>query len=192
MAGDRRARWDARHTAADGPGEVAAVLRLHRDWLPPTGRALDLACGRGANALWLAEHGLAVSAWDFSGTAIRRLQQAAAARGLDIDARERDVLAAPPAADGFDLILVSHFLERALCPAIAGALRPGGLLYYQTFGPWLAGATGPSNPAFRLQANELLTLFSGLTVCSYREAGDLADAGDPLRGQVLLVARRAA
>jgi SAM-dependent methyltransferase len=190
MNGDRRARWEERHAAAQGLGEVAAVLREHGDWLPRAGRALDLACGRGANALWLAERGLDVSAWDFSSNAIQRLREDAAARGLHIDARVRDVVAEPPPADGFDLILVSHFLERALCRSIAAALRPGGLLCYQTFGPWVPGAAGPSSPDFRLDSNELLALFKALTICSYREAGELADADDPLRGQALLVARR--
>jgi len=190
VAGDRRARWDARHAEAEGEGSVAAVLLQGEALLPRHGQALDLACGRGAGALWLAARGLQVSAWDYSAVAIERLQATAAARGLAIDARPRDVLAEPPPADSFDLILVSHFLERSLCPAIAAALRPGGLLCYQTFGPAVPGAAGPSNPAFRLTANELLRLFPGLTVRHYHEQADLGAADDPLRGLALLVAQR--
>jgi SAM-dependent methyltransferase len=191
MSEDRRALWDERHAAAEGSGEVPAVLRLNQDLLPRAGRALDLACGRGAGALWLAERGLEVSARDYSAVAIARLQAAAAERGLAVDARVCDLLTEAPEPAGYDLILVSHFLERALCPAIAAALRPGGLLCYQTFGPLVAGAAGPTNPAFRLAANELLALFPTLTVRSYREPGALAATDDPLRGLALLVAQQA-
>jgi len=191
MSEDRRAIWDERHAAAVGLGEVPVVLQLNQDMLPRAGRALDLACGRGAAALWLAERGLEVSAWDYSAVAIARLQAAAGERDLVIDASVHDLRAEAPPSASFDLILVSHFLERELCRAIAAALRPGGLLCYQTFGPMVEGASGPSNPAFRLATNELLTLFPTLTVRSYREPGALAALDDPLRGLALLVAQQA-
>lgn len=190
MSEDRRLIWDERHAAAEGVGEVPAVLRYNQDMLPTTGAALDLACGRGAGALWLAERGLAVSAWDYSAVAIARLQAAAAAEGVTVAATVCDVQAESLPHAGFDLILVSHFLDRDLCPAIAAALRPGGLLCYQTFGPIVAGASGPSNPAFRLAPNELLSLFPTLQVRSYREPGDLVSVGDALRGLALLVAQQ--
>ena len=188
MSSDRRTLWDSRHAEADGPGEVAAVLTLNAGLLPVAGQALDLACGRGANALWLAQRGLKVSAWDWSAVAIERLRQSAADRGLSVDARVRDVLADPPPPASFDLIVVSHFLERALAPTIAAALRPGGVLCYQTFGPRVPGAGGPTNPAFRLGENELLGLFPGLVVRDYRDPGRLADNG--LRGMAMLLAQR--
>lgn len=192
MSEDRRALWDQRHAAADGVGAVAEVLQRHAALLPPAGRALDLACGRGADALWLAERGLTVSAWDYSAVAIDRLMAAAQTAGLVIDAEQRDVVARPPAADSFDLILVSHFLERSLCPAISAALRPGGLLCYQTFGPEVSGAGGPGNPAFRLQVNELLRLFPGLVLRVYTEPGALGRAGDLPIGEVCMIAQRPA
>lgn len=190
MSQDRRALWDQRHAQAEGIGAVPAVLRLHPGWLPSGGHALDLACGRGAAALWLAERGLEVTAWDCSAVAIERLREAADAGGLAVRAEVRDLLAAPLPRAGFDLVVVGHFLERALCPAIAAALRPGGLLYYQTFGPAVPGAGGPSTPAFRLGPNELLRLFPTLTVRSYQEAGELAASDDELRGLAMLVAQR--
>jgi SAM-dependent methyltransferase len=168
---------------------VALVLTRNAHLLPRRGRALDLACGRGANALWLAERGLTVHAWDFAASGIERLRQAAAARSLAVEAQVRDVLAAPPEAGRFDLILVSHFLERALFPALAAALRPGGRLFYQTFTREGAGEHGPSNPAFRLAANELLTLGSGLLIRYYREDG-AADDGAGTQGLAMLVGER--
>jgi SAM-dependent methyltransferase len=156
------------------------VLRELDFLLPTEGHALDLACGRGGNALWLAARGLRVSAWDYAPAAIEALRRQAEARGLIIDAQVRDVCAEPPSPEGYDVIVVSYFLARELAPAIAAALRPGGLLFYETFVQEAVSDRGPGNPAFRLAPNELLALFPGLLVLDYREH---ARVGDQTRGQ---------
>lgn len=190
MREDRRALWDGRHADAGDLGTVPAVLTRYQSLLPTQGQALDLACGRGAAALWLAARGFSVTAWDYSTVAIEKLRAEALARHQVIDAQIRNVLEAPPAAASVDLLLVSHFLDRSLCPAIGAALKPGGLLCYQTFGPWVTGATGPANPDYRLASNELLHLFPSLVVRAYLEPGEHSDPDDPLRGLALLVAEK--
>jgi SAM-dependent methyltransferase len=186
-----RARWDQRHAAAADLGVPAEVLLRNAHLLPAQGEALDLACGRGANALWLAAHtGLAVHAWDLSPVAIATLEAAARKRGLRVSGAVRDVAAHPPEPDRFDLILVAHFLERGIAPALAAALRPGGLLLYQTFIGEAVSARGPSTPEWRLARNELLALFAGLTVRAYREEGRLGDTSRGLRDLAYLVAER--
>lgn len=186
-----RQKWDQRHRSAEDLGEVAAVLHENIHLLPSTGDALDLACGRGANALRLAQQGLRVSAWDLSPVAIERLTGAAHKLGLSIAGEVRDVLAQPPLPQSFDIILVSYFLERTLVPAIIQALRPGGLIYYQTFSINAVSASGPSNPAFRLQDNELLELFGSLKVRYYREEGTLGNIQMGVRDIAMLVAESA-
>lgn len=185
-----RETWDCRHAAADDLGRVAAVLEQNLHLLPASGEALDLACGRGANALQLAERGIRVSAWDLSAVAIERLDRAAAERNLSIETEVRDVIAQPPDSACFDLILVSYFLERSLVPRLIDALRPGGLLFYQTFSRNSATDCGPSNPAFRLADNELLTLFRSLRVRFYREEGQLGDISLGERDIAMLVAEK--
>lgn len=186
-----RARWDARHAAAAGVGAPAEVLLRNAHLLPARGVALDLACGRGANALWLAEHTtLEVRAWDFSPVAVARLQAAARARGLAVAAELRDVAAQPPGPDSCDLVVVAHFLERAIAPALCSALRPGGLLLYQTFSREAVSERGPSTAEWRLARNELLELFAGLVVRAYREEGTLGDRTRGLRDLAYLVAER--
>jgi SAM-dependent methyltransferase len=108
---------------------------------------------------------------------------------LRVQAEVRDVCAHPPASASFDCILVAHFLDRGLAPAIAEALRPGGLLFYQTFSRDGVGGHGPSNPAYRLGTNELLRLFPGLTLRFYREEGRVGDLTRGIRNLVQLVAQ---
>jgi SAM-dependent methyltransferase len=182
--------WNRRHAEAESLGRVATVLEQNIHLVTPGRRALDLACGRGANALFMAATGLEVSAWDLSPVAIARLDKAAASAGLPVQATVRDVIASPPDPGSFDLILVSFFLERALAPAIAEALKPGGLLFYQTYSRAAVSDEGPSSERFRLDDNELLSLFPRLRVRVYREERLLGDTGRGWRNMAMLVAER--
>lgn len=169
-------KWDERYRGrAAGDAQPAAVLSAGLRYLPPPGTALDLACGLGANAIALARRGFRVDAWDLSPVAIEALRDYAVHEGLAIGAAVRDVIAAPPPPERFDLIIITRFLERDLCPAIAAALRPNGLLLYQTFYGPSTGA-GPSDPAFRLEPGELPRLFAGLELLDYREEGAAGEA----------------
>ena len=185
----RRRRWDERHRAAE-PGPPAAVLADNRHLLPARGRALDLACGLGGSALLLAEQGLEAEAWDYAPAALERVAARARERGLAVTTRERDVEACPPEPESFDVIVVAHFLHRPLAPLLCDALRPGGLLFYQTWSRARASDAGPSNPNFRLAEGELLTLFADLRPLVYREEGDQGDTRRGLRDVACLVARK--
>lgn len=183
-------KWNQRHAAAEDRGQVATVLEQNIHLATPGCRALDLACGRGANTLFMAGQGLQVSAWDLSPVAIERLREGARETGVAIDGVVRDVIQSPPEPDSFDLILVSFFLHRPLAPAISRALRPGGLLYYQTYSRAAVSSEGPSSAAFRLDDNELLTLFPDLRVRVYREERLLGDTTRGWRDMVMLVAEK--
>ncbi len=184
-------KWNAIYRAGKhDQAEAAKVLREHNHLLPQTGKALDLACGRGANALFLAHHGLETSAWDVSDQAIALLEQSARELRLRLDTEVRDVIERPPKQDSFDVIVVSHFLERAIFPALCLALRTGGLLYYQTFIREQVSATGPSNPAYRLTENELLSLCMPLHIVYYREEGRIGNTAKGFRDQAMLIGQR--
>jgi len=191
MAADSE-RWDARYRSRENPDTpvACAVLQDNLHLLPARGRALDLACGRGGNALLLARHGLETHAWDFSAEAIEILSRHVQGLGLRIIAELRDVSEQPPPANRFDVIAVSHFLDRPVCGAIAAALRPGGLLYYQTFTTERVTDNGPSNPDYRLAPNELLRLFPGLRVVFYREEGRLGNTGQGFRDRAQFIGLR--
>jgi SAM-dependent methyltransferase len=186
-----QAKWDSRHADPDKQPRVAEVLTQNRHLLPPAGQALDLACGLGGNALLLAQQGLSVTAWDISPVAIKRLMGFARQRGLDnMTAQVRDVELEPPPADRFDVVLISYYLERALSAAIVRSLKPGGLLFYQTFTRIAVGSDGPLNPDFRLADNELLDCFSSLKLRFYREENQLGDPTRGLRDIAMLVAEK--
>jgi SAM-dependent methyltransferase len=187
---DARRRWDARYRdRAVTEAAPARVVSEFAHLLPARGHALEVACGLGGNAVFLARRGLAVDAWDLSPVAAAKLAQYASEQGLPIAAAARDVTAAPPPPGSYDVVVVSRFLDRPLCPALAAALRPGGLLFYQTFVRAAVSPEGPGDPAHRLGSNELLRLFGGLTLLSYREEGAAGDIRQGWRDEAYLVGR---
>lgn len=190
-----REKWNVRyrHKMAT-PGFVAEpvlVLQEFAHLLPASGEALELACGLGANSLMLAQMGLDTSAWDISDVAVEHLRAEARRRGLMLHAEARDLLASPPPPGRFDVVVVSRYLERPLMPAILRALRPGGLLYYQTFVAERVSERGPPDGPYRLSPNELLELCRGLRILAYREEGRVGDPSGGLRDEAYLVGQRA-
>ena len=149
----------------------AAWLVDHASLLPQAGAALDVACGRGRHALWLAARHLRVRAVDRDPDAITALAASARARGLPIEAEARDLELAPVdlGPGQYDLIVCVHYLHRPLFPALLDALRPGGLLVYETFTRAQARRGKPTNPAFLLEPGELRVLTRGLSVVDERE-----------------------
>jgi len=151
--------------------EPSAWLTGNLHLLPATGDALDLACGSGRHALWLAEHGFRTTAVDRNAAAIEALTVEAVARGLAMAGHVVDLEsgASFPPRDSFDLIVVVHYLHRPLFPALVNALRPGGVLVYETFTRAQAARGKPTNPAFLLEPGELLSLVRPLEVVASRE-----------------------
>lgn len=185
-----RRKWDGRYAgAAGGVAAPLEVLAENAHLLPDSGEALDLACGLGGSALFLARRGLRTRAWDISAVAIEALRRMAG--DLPLSAEVRDLSAQPPPAGAFDVICVGHFLDRDLCPLIAAALRPGGLLFYQTYSLERVDDSGPGSDRFRLARNELLRLFPDLIVRFYRDEGAVGDARGGFRNRAQLVAQRA-
>lgn len=166
----QRDKWNARYSKAEPPlsQHACEVLKRNTALLPARGKALDMACGLGANALLLAEHGLEVEAWDISEVALEKLQHAANKQSLTLNTLTRDAEQHPPEPGQFDVIVVSRFLHRPTLAALAAALKPNGLLFYQTFNQ-AKPAGGPSNPDFLLKRGELLRVFCDLRLCFYQE-----------------------
>ena len=185
-----REKWDRRYVQDPaGSPTPAQVLSDYAYLLPESGTALDLACGRGGNALFLARRGFKVHAWDISKAAIEGLDRQAKSEGLEIEARVCDAQESPPTLKSFDVICVSFYLDRDICNPVISALRANGLLFYQTFIHEKITDEGPSNPAYRLGPNELLELFSPLHVLAYQELGRVGNTGQGMRNTAWLVAQ---
>ncbi|MGZ8215912.1 class I SAM-dependent methyltransferase [Methylomagnum sp.] len=192
QAADAQAKWDRIYRGIDTGGipEPARVLTENAHLLPTAGAALDLASGLGGNALFLARRGLETHAVDISAEAIGYLEILAGRLNLPIRAEVGDIVLHPPSAGSFDVIVVSRFLDRSLAAPLMAALRPKGLLCYQTYTREKATVGGPSNPDFLLAPNELLKLFAGLRVVVYREEGLLGDLAQGFRNQALFVGQK--
>jgi SAM-dependent methyltransferase len=166
--------WNERYRAGEQAFETPSplVVRFTSDLAP--GSALDLACGPGRNALYLAKLGWFVSAVDGSQVAIDLLLARARERKLAIDANVADLEAGGVGmpVEAFDLVLACYYLQRSLIPLIKRALRPGGLLILIVH---LADADQPQGTATRAYPGELRAFFEDWRVLHYRE-GDPAES----------------
>lgn len=156
--------------------------------LLPQGKLLDIACGRGRNALPMAELGYAVTALDASPQGLSQLNDEALRRGLSIATVQQDLEQNPqlPKA-AFDVVLQFFYLQRSLLEAVRAAVRPGGVVVVRTFSRAGDFAGGPGNPDYVLEVGELLTVFDGWEILLYEEGLDEADRGGGLAG---IVARK--
>jgi len=187
-----REGWNERRSAAGFepfPDAPAEWLVEHHSLLGEGGRALDVACGDGRNALYLAHLGFDVDAVDVSDVAIDALRAAAPDRAPSVHPRLVDLELEPLLRDEYDVVVNFNYLQRELFGALERALRPGGWLLFETFGRAQVDELGKRiDPAYVLGDNELLHAFPGLRVRHYRE-GIATRRGGP-RGIASLVAQR--
>lgn len=150
--------------------EAAEIVREQAALLcgnPTAGPVLDLACGSGRNAVFLAEQGCAVEGLDRSAEALAEAALWAKRRGVAVRWRQGDLEAGNvPLGDllplgAYAAIVVVNYLHRPLIPQIKAALRPGGLVVYETFTTRQREvAEKPGNPAYLLEPGELRRLFA--------------------------------
>lgn len=164
-----RRRWDQKHRDAEFLGEPAPFLVECRRDLPP-GRALDVACGLGANALYLAEEGFAVEAFDWSFEGLRKLTAAARERRRSLGAVACDVTRFPLPRERYDVLVSVRFLDRSLWRSMVEALRPGGALVIETLNRRYLERRPDFPEEYCLEEGELLAAFgTTLRVARYQE-----------------------
>ena len=184
MSQQERSLWDERFRsgdhAAQEPDPFLLQLEEYSELLPnntahstssPMPQALDIACGAGRNAVWLAERGWRVTGCDISREGLRRARSLAAERGVSIELFCQDLDNAALNPNRFDLIVCFFYLQRKLFPALKAALRPKGLVVYKTYTVDQQRFPGrPRHPMHLLQPQELLEQFRGFRVLFYQEA----------------------
>lgn len=176
--------WDERYRRPDywAGREPVPFLRQALPFLP-RGNALDLASGEGRNAVFLAQHGWHVTAIERSPAGIEKTVALAKARGVRVVAEaaahtagglrliQADLEQYELPASAFDVVTTFYYLQRSLFPAIRRALRPGGVLVYETYTiHQLEYPHGPRSPEHLLQPGELRDAFADLEILFYAES----------------------
>jgi tellurite methyltransferase len=160
-------QWNERYRAGEQLFDAPVPLVVQFAG-PAAGSALDLACGAGRNALYLAELGWHVTAVDGSPVALDILKARAHERGSDIDVRIADLERGEfeISSGTYDLILDCYYLQRDLFPRMQAGVRPGGMIVSIVH---LADADQPGGTPKRAYPGELRRLFEGWKILHYRE-----------------------
>jgi SAM-dependent methyltransferase len=186
MADDARA-WDDRYRRPGyWAGTEPAEFLVQTMPLLPRGTALDIASGEGRNAVFLAARGFHVFAVDRSRVALQKTEAAAQEQGIPsywtsqfaatsrepgVALVEADLESLALPAERFAVVLCVRYLQRSLFPSLVRALRPRGVLLYETYtqAQLKFPGSGPHNPEFLLRPGELRTAFCALELLFYSE-----------------------
>lgn len=184
-----RDKWDQRYT--DDSYRKNNPVDMIVDWLPkiPVGKALDVACGAGRNALFLGHAGFAVDAIDISPVGLDRARQQAADEGLEINWIEHDLDQAFDFDRDYQLILVMWFVNLDLVERLCRSLAPGGFLLSQEHLVSDEPVIGPRGSDFRVAPGALRDAAAGLQLLLYEESVDTVEDGDRLASARLVACR---
>lgn len=192
MSRAERDKWDERYRSG-AYAERTHPTALLSAWLDrlPRGRALDVACGAGRNALFLATHGYAVDAIDISEAGLERARAAAERQRLDIGWHCADLEEEPDALPHgpFDLVVWVRYVNAALWRPLVARLAPGGHVLVEQHLETSADVVGPSGSRFRLAPRELERAAAGLRVVHCHE-GLVVDPDGRTVALAQLIARR--
>lgn len=175
MTDDDRRHWDARYTekglAPDGPAIAPPVFAPFEELFPTEGSALELACGRGRAALWLASRGMEVYGVDVSPVAIELARELASRSGFADRCRFEvfDLDGGLPGCDPVDLLFCHFFRDARLDRAMIDRLAPGGLLAVAVLSD-----VGHGPGRFRAKPGELRAAFGELELVAEREGDGTA------------------
>jgi cyclopropane fatty-acyl-phospholipid synthase-like methyltransferase len=190
-------RWNTRFGASDYVfGKTPnAFLASQAHRLRPGMSALCIADGEGRNGVWLAQQGLAVTTFDFSPVGIAKSRALAQEAGVALDQRLSSVADWDWDARQYDVVaaifvqFVGREARAAMFDGIVRALKPGGILILQGYGPrQLEYATGGPKHLENLYTPSLLAnSFSQLDIAHLAEHDDIVDEGSGHRGMSALV-----
>lgn len=157
------------HASNEAP---SAWLVKFAHLIPSGGEVLDLACGNGRSARWLARQGWSVLAVDRDTDALAGLHGQAGIRVLQADL---ETGCWPLAGRRFAAIVVCRYLHRPLLPLLAASLAEGGVLIYETFMQGQERLGRPRNPDFLLRPGELRLAYTGILDIVAFEQGEFAE-----------------
>lgn len=166
MNSDRQ-RWNTRYQQYEKPSikRPRKFLLENAAYLPQKGLALDVAMGLGGNAGFLLARGLRVIGVDISEIALRRAYQ----RLPELFPVQADLRHFSLPDRAVDVILNFYYLERSLWPFYHRALKPGGILVFETMTQDMSLTHPEIDPVYLLAPGELCQAFSKLEILVYRE-----------------------
>lgn len=173
-----RDKWNQRY-AEDSYRKTNPVTLLE-NWISefPVGRALDVACGAGRNALFMAQAGFSVDAIDISQEGLKLAKQQAEDQGLDINWIEHDLDEAYSFDRNYDLIVVMWYVDLPLITRLRDCIAPGGYLLCEEHLVCDQETAGPKNDNFRVKPGALRSAVSGLEILSYEETIETDSEGE--------------
>lgn len=181
-------RWNTRYSESLEKKKDFAprpFLSEHADLLPSRGLALDIATGLGGNANFLMSRGLTVVGVDISEVGVSASKRMFP--GLLGVVADLNHFYMP--ADAFDVILNFFYLQRAMWPDIVRALRPGGVLVFETMTDRMLPDNPEINPDHLLSTGELAADFPGLETLFYEEVAS-EENGRIILATARLIARK--
>ena len=184
-----REKWNLRY--AEGSYQKNNPVTLVQEWVPRLhlGRALDVACGAGRNALLLARAGYQVDAIDIAPEGLKLARQNADNQGLSINWIEHDFDEPYQFDTDYDVIIVLWYVNLELVSRLCGCLAPGGYLLCEEHLVTDQDVVGPTGPNYRVAPGELRQAASGVDVILYEESLVANSEGEQVASARMVVRR---
>jgi SAM-dependent methyltransferase len=190
MSEQDRHKWNQRY--AEDSYHKNNPVTLVEDWLPrlPSGRALDVACGAGRNAIFLAQAGYQVDAIDISREGLELARQEADSQGLSINWIEHDLDQSYPFDTDYDLIIVMWYVDLELISRLCDCLEPGGYLLCEEHLITDQEVIGPASSNYRVAPGVLREAVSGLDILLYEESIEMNADGEQVASARVVVRKQ--
>lgn len=171
-------RWNQKYRGGNPHPDFAPdpILVTHAHLLHGAGTALDVACGVGHNAIYLAQRGYQVVAVDGSLNGLSYCREALRGKNLRVDLVNADLEQFTPPPNFFDVVLVIRYLHRPLIAPLKSAVKPGGLIIYQTFNVNYLRERPVFNHDYLLKAGELAGLFADFTPIATNDTPNVTES----------------
>ena len=170
-----RERWNRRYSEEEYPWKTPSKIVQDFYHLSKKGKALDIACGIGRNAIFLYDKGFDVDAVDISDVALSQIKK----KRPGINTIQADLDFYDIEQNRYDLIININYLNRRLIPQIKEGLKKGGVVIFETFTlKEEKGYMKPENRDYLLRSNELIHFFIDMYVVFYQERDYIKPDGE--------------
>ena len=189
MAKSDRDKWNKRY--AEDSYRKGNPVTLLENWIEhiPRGKAIDIACGSGRNALFMAQAGFDVDAIDISSEGLKKAYDNARKQGLNINWIEYDLERPYNFDTDYQLIVVMWYVNLPLISRLCDCMAPGAYLICEEHMLSDCDVAGPRNPDFRVAPGQLREMVSGLDILLYEESIEANNDGEQI-ASARVVARR--